>query len=45
MNDATAFSQRPLIALMENNQQEDGSILIPKVLQQWTGKEKIESRG
>ena len=45
MNDATAFSQRPLIALMENNQQEDGSILIPKVLQRWTGKERIELRG
>ncbi len=45
MNDATAFSQRPLIALMENNQQKDGSILIPKVLQRWTGKERIELRG
>ncbi|NCU41782.1 MAG: serine--tRNA ligase, partial [Candidatus Moranbacteria bacterium] len=45
MNDATAFSQRPLIALLENNQQKDGSIFIPKVLQKWTGKEKIESKG
>lgn len=45
MNDATAFSERPLIAILENNQQEDGSILIPQVLQKWTGKEKIESRG
>ncbi len=45
MNDATAFSERPLIAIMENNQQEDGSIIIPQVLQKWTGKEKIESRG
>lgn len=45
MNDATAFSERPLIAILENNQQEDGSILIPQVLQKWIGKEKIESRG
>jgi seryl-tRNA synthetase len=42
MNDATVFSQRPLIAILENNQQADGSILIPRVLQQWVGKEKIE---
>lgn len=32
MNDATVFSQRPLIAIMENYQQEDGSIVIPNVL-------------
>ena len=44
MNDATVFSQRPLIAILENNQQEDGSVLVPKVLQQWVGKEKIEKR-
>src|SRR3989344_1099253 len=32
MNDATVFSERPLIAIMENYQQEDGSIVIPDVL-------------
>ena len=31
-NDATAFSQRPLIAILENFQQKDGSIKVPKVL-------------
>lgn len=31
-NDATALSQRPLIAIMENNQLEDGSVVIPDVL-------------
>ncbi len=36
-NDATAFSQRPLIAIMENYQQKDGSIKVPKVLQKYTG--------
>lgn len=35
MNDATAFSQRPLVAIMENYQQADGSVLIPEVLRKW----------
>lgn len=41
MNDATAFSERPLIAIMENFQEKDGSVVIPSVLRQWVGKEKI----
>ena len=42
MNDATVFAiGRMLIAIMENNQQEDGSIKIPKVLQSYLGKEVI----
>ncbi len=36
-NDATAFSQRPLIAILENYQQKDGSVKVPKVLQKYTG--------
>lgn len=41
-NDATAFSERPLIAIIENNQTKDGDVLIPKVLQTYMGgKEKI----
>jgi seryl-tRNA synthetase len=36
-NDATAFSQRPLIAILENNQNEDGSINVPEVLQNYMG--------
>ena len=32
MNDATAFSQRPLIAILENYQQADGSVKIPEIL-------------
>src|SRR3990167_77742 len=31
-NDATAFSQRPLIAIMENYQTKDGNFEIPEVL-------------
>lgn len=38
-NDATAFAGRTLVAIMENYQQEDGSILVPEVLQKWMGKE------
>jgi seryl-tRNA synthetase len=42
MNDATAFAiGRIMIAILENFQQKDGSVLIPKVLQKWMGKEKI----
>jgi len=42
MNDATVFAVgRTIIAIMENCQQKDGSIVIPKVLQKWVGKEKI----
>lgn len=38
----TAFSMgRPIVAILESNQQKDGSILIPKVLQKYMGKEKI----
>jgi seryl-tRNA synthetase len=41
-NDATAFAiGRTLIALMENNQQEDGSIMVPKVLQALVGTDRI----
>ncbi len=45
MNDATAFAMgRTIIAILENYQNEDGSVTIPKVLQKWMGKEKIEAR-
>lgn len=38
MNDATAFAiGRILIAILENNQQKDGSVKIPEVLQKFTG--------
>lgn len=42
MNDATAFAiGRTLIAIMENYQQEDGSIRVPDVLVPYVGKEVI----
>lgn len=38
----TAFAiGRTIIAILENYQQKDGSVLIPKVLQKWVGKEMI----
>lgn len=38
----TAFSMyRPIIAILENYQQEDGSVLIPEVLQKYIGKKVI----
>lgn len=39
----TAFSTRPLIAIIENFQQEDGSIQVPEVLQKYVGKKVIKS--
>ena len=43
LNNTVLASPRGLIALIENNYQEDGSIKIPKVLQPYMGgKEKIE---
>lgn len=36
-NDATAFSQRPLIAIIENNQTKDGDVVVPEVLRPFMG--------
>ena len=41
MNDATALSERPLIAILENYQNEDGSITVPEVLRAYMGKDRI----
>ena len=38
----TAFSTRPIIAILENYQEEDGSIKIPEVLQKILGKSVIK---
>jgi len=40
----TAVSSRPLICLLENNQNADGSINIPEVLQPYCGFSKIEAK-
>ena len=39
----TAYSMnRPIIAILENYQQEDGSVVIPQVLQKYLGKDSIK---
>jgi seryl-tRNA synthetase len=42
LNDTAIASTRPLIAILENNQQEDGSEKIPKVLQPLVGFDTIK---
>uniref|UniRef100_A0A7C4TJK7 Serine--tRNA ligase n=1 Tax=candidate division WWE3 bacterium TaxID=2053526 RepID=A0A7C4TJK7_UNCKA len=43
MNDATAVAiGRMLIAIMENYQQEDGSIAVPQILRKYVGKDIIK---
>ncbi len=40
----TAFSTRPIIAILENYQKQDGSVEIPKVLQKIIGKSVIKKQ-
>ena len=41
----TAFSMnRPIVAILENFQQEDGSVVIPEVLRKYMGKDIIKPR-
>ncbi len=40
-NDATAFSQRPLIAILENYQKADGSVGVPEVLRPYLGNREV----
>ncbi len=41
----TAFAiGRTLIAILENYQQEDGSVIIPEVLQKYTGFDRISPK-
>jgi len=44
LNGTAIAVSRTLLAILENYQQPDGSILIPEVLQPWVGKERIECR-
>lgn len=37
MVNGTAFSERPLLAILENYQTKEGTVNIPKALQKWTG--------
>lgn len=45
MNDATVIAMgRTLAAILENFQESDGSIVVPKVLRPWTGFDRITPR-
>jgi seryl-tRNA synthetase len=41
LNGTAVAAGRAMIAILENNQQADGSVLVPEVLQQWVGKQRI----
>ena len=42
LNGTLVATSRGIISILENNQQKDGSVVIPKVLQEYMDKEKIE---
>ena len=41
LNGTAVAVTRALIALLENYQQADGSVLIPEVLRKWVGQDRI----
>jgi seryl-tRNA synthetase len=45
LNGTAVAISRALIAILENCQQADGSILVPEVLRKWVGKERIGGNG
>lgn len=40
-NDATAFSQRPLVGILENYQTKDGDVVVPTVLRPYLGGREV----
>lgn len=42
LNGTAVAVTRAMIAILENNQQADGSVIVPEVLRPWVGKERIE---
>jgi seryl-tRNA synthetase len=45
LNGTAVATGRALIAILENYQQADGSVLVPEVLRPWVGRERIGIRG
>jgi seryl-tRNA synthetase len=41
LNGTAVASTRAIVAILENYQQEDGSVMIPAVLRPWVGKDRI----
>jgi seryl-tRNA synthetase len=44
LNSTAIATSRALVAILENNQQKDGSVLIPEVLQSYMGKKVIKRK-
>ena len=44
LNGTAIAVSRAMIAILENYQQADGSVVIPEVLRPWVGKDRIEPR-
>ncbi len=42
LNGTAIAISRALIAILENYQQADGSVVVPEALRPWVGKEQIE---
>ncbi len=42
LNGTAVAVTRALLAILENNQQANGSVMVPEVLRPWVGKERIE---
>jgi len=45
LNGTAIAISRAMIAVLENHQQADGSVVIPAVLRPWVGKDRIEPKG
>jgi seryl-tRNA synthetase len=44
LNGTAVAVSRAILALLENNQEADGSVVIPEVLRPWVGKDRISPR-
>src|SRR5205823_1805448 len=44
LNGTAVAASRAILAILENNQQADGSVVVPEALRPWMGVEKIEKR-
>jgi seryl-tRNA synthetase len=44
LNGTAVAVTRALLAILENNQQADGSVMVPEVLRPWVGKDRIGPR-
>jgi seryl-tRNA synthetase len=45
LNGTAVATTRAILAILENGQQADGSVVVPEVLRPWVGKERIGPRG